>query len=258
MSPAAIAVAARTEGGRREKPNGEAANVPGTKGNCVRAHPAADLTCRSNTCLGNFSPTPMSDQTPPPLATPTPVPTAPATPGMAVASLVLGIVSVLGGAILLIPTVLAIVFGHISLSRIRKDPKLTGSGIATAGLVLGYVSIVFGIVMAGLLAAMAIPAFQKVRESSMRKVMQNDARQIAAAAQQVMLENGDKPVVFHIDPSTGEVSGPLAVYVKKVAVGTSEVDGTIESSRDTFSLQNPRTNRGKAMVFDASGNLTTN
>ena len=199
----------------------------------------------------------MSDQTPPPLTTPPPVPTAPSTPGLAVASLVLGIISVIGGAILIIPMVLAIVFGHISLSRIRKDPKLTGSGIAITGLVLGYVSIVFGIVMAGLLAAMAVPAFQKVREASMRKVMENDARQIAAAAQQVMLENGEKPVIFHIDPVSGKVSGPIATYVKQITPGTVEVDGTIENSHDTFSLQNRRANKGNEMVFDAEGHLST-
>lgn len=200
----------------------------------------------------------MSDQTPPPSAPPPlPVSTPPTTPGLATASLVLGIVSIIGGAILIIPMVLAIVFGHISLSRIRKDPKLTGSGVAITGLVLGYVSIIFGIFMAGLLAAMAIPAFQKVRENAMHKVMENDARQIAAAAQQVMLENGDKPVVFQIDPATGKVSGPIGVYVKQVARGTIEVDGTIENPQDTFSLQNPKANQGNEMVFDAEGHLAT-
>ncbi len=163
----------------------------------------------------------------------------------------------MGGAILIIPMVLAIVFGHLSLSRIRKNPKLTGSGIAITGLVLGYVSIIFGIFTAGLLAAMAIPAFQKVRESSLQKMMMNDARQIAAAAQQVMLENGEKPVIFHIDPVSGVVSGPIAIYVKQVTRGTIEIDGTIENTHDTFSLQNPRAYRGQEMVFDADGHLST-
>lgn len=197
----------------------------------------------------------MSNQTPPTLATPPAVSTAPKTPGLAIASLVLGIISMMGGAILIIPTVLAIVFGHISLSRIRKNPNLTGSGIAITGLVLGYVSILFGIFMAGLLAAMAIPAFQKVREASMLKVMQNDARQIAAAAKQVMAENGEKPVVFHIDPATGAVSGPIAAYVKQVLPGTIEVDGTLENAHDTFSLKNSKANHGNEMVFDAEGRL---
>lgn len=159
----------------------------------------------------------------------------------------------MGGAILVLPTILAIVFGHIAHSRIKKDSTLTGSGIAIAGLVTGYVSILFGIVTAGLIAAMAIPAFQKVREESMHKAMQNDARQIAAAAQHVMLEQGEKPVTFHIDPTSGAVSGPLSTYVHEVTKGTREVDGVIENSQDNFSLQNPHVRRGQPIIFDSDG-----
>lgn len=192
--------------------------------------------------------TPSENNAPPP-----PLPSAPKTPGLAIASLVLGIISLMGGAILLLPTILAIVFGHLAHSRIRKDPTLGGSGIALAGLITGYVSILFGIFTAGLLAAMAIPAFQKVREESLHKAMQNDARQIAAAAQQVMLEQGEKTVSFHIDPTTGSVSGPLSNHVHQVTKGTREVDGVIENSEGDFSLQNPHVRRGQPVVFDAEG-----
>ena len=46
------------------------------------------------------------------------------------------------------------------------------------------------VVIIGLLAAMAIPAFQKVRQSSQDKAVLNNARQLAAAADQYYLENG--------------------------------------------------------------------
>ena len=196
----------------------------------------------------------MNDLTPPPLANPNDTAPRPQkTSGMAVASLVLGIVSVMGAAILIVPTVLAIVFGHLSLSRTRRDKSLGGGGIALAGLVLGYVSIFFGIFVAGLLAAMAIPAFQKVREESFRKAMANDARQIAAAAQQVMLEQNVTRVSFQIDPETGRVSGPIAEYVKQITRGTREVDGVLETPEDTFSLRNPRAYHGEVVIFDAEG-----
>lgn len=103
------------------------------------------------------------------------------------------------------------------------------------------------------MAAMAIPAFQKVREESYHVMMRNEARQIAAAAQQYMLENGEKPVTFHIDPRTGAVSGPLSLYLPRVARGTREVDGTIESSHGEFSLENPGFHHGKPVIFDADG-----
>ncbi len=52
------------------------------------------------------------------------------------------------------------------------------------------VEIMIVVVIIGLLAAMAIPAFQKVRQTSQDKAVVNNLRQIAAAAQQYMLETG--------------------------------------------------------------------
>jgi type IV pilus assembly protein PilA len=52
------------------------------------------------------------------------------------------------------------------------------------------VEIMIVVVIIGLLAAMAIPAFQKVRASSQDKAVLNNARQLAAAAAQYFLENG--------------------------------------------------------------------
>jgi type IV pilus assembly protein PilA len=52
------------------------------------------------------------------------------------------------------------------------------------------VEIMIVVVIIGLLAAMAIPAFQKVRQSSQDKAVLNNARQLSAAADQYYLENG--------------------------------------------------------------------
>src|SRR5437868_13527696 len=59
---------------------------------------------------------------------------------------------------------------------------------STKGFTLVEIMIV--VVIIGLLAAMAIPAFQKVRQSSQDKAVLNNARQLAAAADQFYLENG--------------------------------------------------------------------
>jgi hypothetical protein len=48
----------------------------------------------------------------------------------------------------------------------------------------------------GLLAAMAIPAFQKVRMNSQEKMIQNNLRQFQAAAEQHMLETGKTSVSY--------------------------------------------------------------
>jgi type IV pilus assembly protein PilA len=57
------------------------------------------------------------------------------------------------------------------------------------------VEIMIVVVIIGLLAAMAIPAFQKVRTNSQDKAVLNNARQLSAAADQYYLENGVSTVV---------------------------------------------------------------
>lgn len=52
------------------------------------------------------------------------------------------------------------------------------------------VEIMIVVVIIGLLAALAIPAFQKVRTASQDKAILNNARQMAAAADAYFLESG--------------------------------------------------------------------
>lgn len=113
------------------------------------------------------------------------------TPGTAVASLIFGIISVLGGILLLLPPILAIVFGHVTRAKCKREGTKAGDGMGLAGLIMGYLSLAT-IPIIGLLAAMAIPAFHKVRTASQDKVMLNNARQLAAAADQYYLENDVK------------------------------------------------------------------
>jgi hypothetical protein len=63
----------------------------------------------------------------------------PLTSGTATASMVLGILGVLGGWCLFgLPCILAVVLGHVAL-RETRDGTRSGHGMAIAGLVLGYV-----------------------------------------------------------------------------------------------------------------------
>lgn len=75
---------------------------------------------------------------PPPAAPPSwgpPAPAAVGTNGLAVASLVLGILWVYW-----IGSVLALIFGYAAKNQIRRTGE-AGSGLATAGIVLGWVGV---------------------------------------------------------------------------------------------------------------------
>jgi type IV pilus assembly protein PilA len=83
----------------------------------------------------------------------------------------------------------------------------------TKGFTLVEIMIV--VVIIGLLAAMAIPAFQKVRSSSQDKAVLNNMRQLGAAADQYFLENGT---------STAAIAGLVgsSAYVKALNTVANE------------------------------------
>jgi hypothetical protein len=80
------------------------------------------------------------------------------TSGLAIASLVLGILWLFGGG-----SILAVIFGHISLRQINRGER-DGKGLAIAGLVLGYVGlaglvawVLFAVLLAGIAANTPTP-----------------------------------------------------------------------------------------------------
>jgi len=60
------------------------------------------------------------------------------TNGLAITALVTGILG-LG--------LLPVIFGHIALSQIKRNPMQTGKGMAIAGLILGYLVIAAGVIV---------------------------------------------------------------------------------------------------------------
>lgn len=68
---------------------------------------------------------------------------APPSSGIAVASMVLGIIgAVFGWFTLGIPCILAIIFGHIGITQTKNNVR-SGRGMAITGLVLGYLFVAF-------------------------------------------------------------------------------------------------------------------
>jgi type IV pilus assembly protein PilA len=77
------------------------------------------------------------------------------------------------------------------------------------------VEIMIVVVIIGLLASMAIPAFQKVRQQSQDKTVLNNARQLSAGTDQYYLEHGVTTVALV------DLVGPGA-YVKAINTVANE------------------------------------
>ncbi len=100
------------------------------------------------------------------------------------------------------------------------------------------VEIMIVVVIIGLLAAMAIPAFQQIRNSSVESTMDNDARQLASAAQQYFMDN---PTVTAIPVADleGSYMTPLSDGVSFTnthggAANEIELDGTFDLTHQHY------------------------
>lgn len=112
-------------------------------------------------------------------------PAAGSTSGMAVASLVCGIASLLLGCLAGIP---AIICGILAIKRIgQSSGGLSGRGMAVTGLVLGCTLSVVGTI--AILAGLAVPAYSGVQEKARQMQAQNNARQIALMLKSYAADN---------------------------------------------------------------------
>jgi prepilin-type processing-associated H-X9-DG protein len=114
-----------------------------------------------------------------PFSAPAAAPAGPTkTSGLAVASLVLGILSCPFSILAGIP---GLVCGIMGLNRISRSeqaaasPRLTGQGLAIAGIILSGLSMLILPVMIGLM----LPAVQAAREAARRTVCANNVRSMA-------------------------------------------------------------------------------
>lgn len=122
---------------------------------CGSTVPDNSRTCHF--CGSSIDPTAVAPSSVPP---PPPGFVAP-TSGKAIASLILGFFF-----FILPSAILAVIFGHLSLSDIRKSGgRLKGNGIATAGLVLGYLGVA-ALPIILIVAAIAIPNLLRARMSA--------------------------------------------------------------------------------------------
>lgn len=140
---------------------------------------------------------PLSKLIPPPppasgsgvFVTPAAQPQMAATPqgtsGLAIASLIFGILVFLTFGLAGLP---AVILGHMGLSRIKKSGgALKGRGMAIAGLVMGYLG--FGLTFIAVLASLAVPAFTMVQQQGNQMKVVINAKQLVIGMKQYALEN---------------------------------------------------------------------
>lgn len=140
-------------------------------------------------------------QAPPPIPGST---STPKTSGLAIWSLVLGILSLTCFSIF--AAVPGVICGHKALSRIKRSGGgLGGQGMAIAGLVLGY----FGIVMLPLMMVVAIPNFMKARAVAQQNICIGHLQMIDSAKQQWVKDNNkqakDIPTEKDLAPYLGSM-----------------------------------------------------
>jgi len=85
--------------------------------------------------------------------------------------MVLGIIAVITCYFGIFLGIIAVIFGHLSLSKMKRNPQLSGKGMAIAGLATGYVaiaiSVLFGISM--MMAGSAGKGFFEEVKKEMKK-----------------------------------------------------------------------------------------
>ena len=101
--------------------------------------------------------------------------------GLAIAALVLGILSFLTLGVLGVGAVIGIILACVAMSKIKRDPwQYGGRGLAIAGLVLNIVSLV-SFVPVGIIAAIAIPNLLVARRAANEGSALSSLRTLASA-----------------------------------------------------------------------------
>jgi hypothetical protein len=137
---------------------------------------------------------------------PLPLPSAPVeakTSGMAIASLVLGILGMCG-----ITAVAGLILGIVSLLKInRSGGRLSGQGLAIAGICVSGFMLFMCI---PLMAAMTLPALARAKQRAQTIACVNNLKQLALAVKVYAVANNGRlpPAATWCDAIQGEVGSP--------------------------------------------------
>jgi len=145
------------------------------------------------------------------------------TSGLAIASLILGVLAFPTCGLTAIP---GLILGIVGLVRINANrERVTGQGFAVAGIATSA----FGLVLIPIMAAILFPVFARAREAARRSTCQNNLRQIAQALKMYADDfDGTLP-----SSELNRTSGSFADYGCKLCVNGSW-PAAADASRDTW------------------------
>jgi hypothetical protein len=130
------------------------------------------------------------------------------TAGSAVASMVLGIMSLATCILGIFFAIPAVICGHVAKGKIKASQgTLGGDGMALAGLILGYIGIGLTVTIYPLWVAIAIPSFVKARNTAQQNACINNLRIIDSAKEQAAL-------ALKLDDKAMPTAEQISPYIK--------------------------------------------
>jgi type IV pilus assembly protein PilA len=161
-----------------------------------------------------------------------PVPSPDAkTSGLAVASLILGILFLIFPA-----AILAIILGHISRSQIRGSAgRIKGAGLALAGLILGYAGV--AVIPILIIAAIAIPNLlrSKMAANEASAVASLRTLYTASITYNAMRNEGYPPALENLGPANGTAQEKQRASLIDATLASGTKHGYLFSYRPTGS-----------------------
>jgi len=158
--------------------------------------------------------------------------------GLAIASLVLGIVSIPTFGLLVVGAITGIILGAVALNKIKHNPQVYGGrGLAIGGIITSAVSLLLVFVF-GILAAIALPKLQdnlkQGRETAtiqaLRKIHTSQAQYNAMKGKYATLQELSQAGLIDADYANGKAVGGYVYSSPEAAADKYCVQATRQTS----------------------------